>query len=239
MICVDIGILFAFQRARFKDNKMAVSPYLPIFVAVVVLAVSVGYTSSLACYQCADSGGEDVDCQDASALLNITKPEKKEGEEEPDESDYIRKNKYYKNCDDVNQTMCMIESHVSQGVVKSYIRDCSDGETFSFAKSKYPRLENLPANNETTCTYDVGPNIQICVTLCTGDVCNGPQLVPKEEIECRNVTNVYGETEVICGASSLSHFLMHTSLNTLLGGVFGFGYLVPFIVYSLAVFLMM
>ncbi|XP_048250166.1 uncharacterized protein LOC124121556 [Haliotis rufescens] len=218
---------------------MAGSLYLPICIAVVVLAVSVDYTSSLACYQCGDTGGADVDCMDASALLNITKTEKKEGEEEPDDSDYVPKNKYYKNCDAVNQTMCMIERHTSQGVVKSYIRDCSDGETFSFAKSKYPRLENLPANNETTCTYDVGPNIQICVTLCTGDICNGPQPVPEKEIECRNVTNVYGEIELICGASSLRHFLMHTSLNTLLGGMFGCSYLVPFIFYSLGVFVMM
>ncbi|XP_067658710.1 uncharacterized protein [Haliotis asinina] len=204
-----------------------------------------GYTkgASLACYQCADSGGADVDCQDASALLNITKPEKKEGEEETDEPDYVRKNKYYKNCDDLNQTMCMIERHVSQGAVKSYIRDCSDGKTFSFSvpgeEFKYPRLENLPPNNETTCTYDVTANMQVCITLCTGDICNGPQIVPKEEIECRNVTNVYGEIEEICGASSLSHFLLHTSLNTVLGGVLGCGYLVPLIIYSLGVFLIM
>ncbi|XP_071109260.1 uncharacterized protein [Haliotis cracherodii] len=216
---------------------MAVSLYLPVCIALVVLTVAVGYTSSLTCYQCADSGGGDVDCGDSSALLNLPKSEKVvEDEDEPEED--VRINKYHKNCAAFMQHVCMIETHMSQGNVRSYIRDCSDGNTFSFKVDKYPLLQNRPPNNETTCSYDVQPNMQICITLCNSDLCNGPQPLPKKDVVCRNTTDFYGEVEVTCGAASLRHVMMHASLNTLLD-VLGRRYLVPFLVYSLAVSLLM
>ncbi|XP_046577950.1 uncharacterized protein LOC124285718 [Haliotis rubra] len=208
---------------------MAVPRYLPVCIAVVVLTNAVGYTSSLSCYQCADSGGKDADCRNASALLNFPDSEK-EGEDEDETGEDVRKNKYHKDCAAVQQHMCMIETHMSQGIFRSYIRDCSDGKTFSFDVTKYPLLQNLSPNNETTCTYDVQPNVQICITLCNSSLCNGPQLPPKKEIVCRNTTNVYGDVEVTCGASSLRHVLMHAALDRFLTGVLGCSYLVPVLV---------
>lgn len=56
------------------------------------------------------------------------------------------------------------------GELVSYIRDCSDGKTFSVYLDKFV---GLAADNQTACGYQL-QGLLVCVTLCAGDFCNGP-----------------------------------------------------------------
>lgn len=79
--------------------------------------------------------------------------------------------KYAKNCGGyANFTYCMIETIENRGEVHSYLRDCSDGVSFSYRLSK---LSNVHPDNQTTCGY-TGQGYVICVRLCRSNFCNGP-----------------------------------------------------------------
>ena len=67
-----------------------------------------------------------------------------------------------------------------KGEVRSFIRDCSDGENFFAADYNEQFLQgNVLSDNRTSCIYTYSPEgIQgylACVTLCRDeDFCNGP-----------------------------------------------------------------
>lgn len=77
---------------------------------------------------------------------------------------------YVKRCNYDNFTYCVIETIENRGEVHSYIRDCSDGRSFSEDSSK---LKLTKPDNQTTCAYTLQGYL-ICVKLCQTSFCNGP-----------------------------------------------------------------
>lgn len=77
---------------------------------------------------------------------------------------------YVKRCNYDNYTYCVIETIENRGEVHSYIRDCSDGRSFSEDSSK---LKLTKPDNQTTCAYTLQGYL-ICVKLCQTSFCNGP-----------------------------------------------------------------
>lgn len=125
-------------------------------------------TECLLCYQCADSikGGEcmsDIKGMEQDFVYHKNKTT----------HDKAYKPTYIKNCTQVvNATTCIIERIDSRGATEAFIRDCSDGYTFSIPLD---RLTNLEPDNMTTCGF-TGIGYVVCVTLCKEDLCNGPQV---------------------------------------------------------------
>ncbi|XP_071116301.1 uncharacterized protein [Haliotis cracherodii] len=149
-----------------------------IFRLVCLLGV-LPFSSCLLCYQCSSSGGKG-DCIDGHQnFLTVAKQvfDAKNNSNAVIVDDSGSQALHYKNCDTfVNRTMCMIEEvrNGIAGTILSYIRDCSDGWTFSFDLSI---LKNLSPSNFTTCGYD-NRGYQVCITLCNStDLCNGPRYI--------------------------------------------------------------
>lgn len=85
----------------------------------------------------------------------------------------------------------------STGEVKSFMRDCSDGKTFSFTDEvKFPRLLQVKGDNFTTCSYRLTANFHVCLSLCESDFCNAPRAPPPNET-CNGTDNA------TCSARSL------------------------------------
>ncbi|KAK3601107.1 hypothetical protein CHS0354_024828 [Potamilus streckersoni] len=120
---------------------------------VAVLPVA----TAIVCFQCADST-EKANCQNYSRMRKSRKFYN-------DNGGSLKYN--MKNCTKMN--MCAIEEISTRGDIQAYIRDCSDGLTFSFNLTKFRSL--LP-DNQTTCAYS--NNQLVCITLCKTDLCNGP-----------------------------------------------------------------
>ncbi|PVD36610.1 hypothetical protein C0Q70_03595 [Pomacea canaliculata] len=57
--------------------------------------------------------------------------------------------------------------------VKLFYRDCSDGERFSVAING-SRLDDPQPDNITHCAFILQFMGQVCITLCSGHFCNGP-----------------------------------------------------------------
>ncbi|XP_033763157.1 uncharacterized protein LOC117344505 [Pecten maximus] len=109
-------------------------------------------TDSLRCYACADSGS----CESSySGLIH----------------DRDKGGVYNRNCSARNQHYCMIESIKKEDRDVSFIRDCSDGHTFSY--NDIPRLKTVLPNNQSKCAYYQA--YVICISVCRTDFCNGPQ----------------------------------------------------------------
>ncbi|KAL3862761.1 hypothetical protein ACJMK2_008709 [Sinanodonta woodiana] len=121
---------------------------------VVVLPVA----TALICFQCADST-DKANCQSYSRMRKSRKYYN-------DNGGSLKYN--MKNCTK-HLNVCAIEEISTRGDVQAYIRDCSDGLTFSFNLTKFYKL--LP-DNQTTCAYS--NNQLVCITLCKTDLCNGP-----------------------------------------------------------------
>lgn len=122
-------------------------------------------SSGLRCYFCAATGGGNI-CEDFNTYKVAM---------DGTGNAYVKKDCTYP----YNET-CFIESFAVNGFTTSHIRDCGDGRHFSFSsnlqanRSAYRRLENLAKINETACVWD-GQHL-VCLTLCTTNFCNGPQL---------------------------------------------------------------
>ncbi|XP_046576921.1 uncharacterized protein LOC124284845 [Haliotis rubra] len=149
---------------------------ITIFIFICLLGV-LPFTDSLLCYQCSATGGKGECINGHDNFLKVSRhvlaAKNNTGAVIVDDSG--SQANHYKNCDTfVNRTMCMIEEvrNGIAGTILSYIRDCSDGSTFSF---DLKILKNLSPSNFTTCGYD-NRGYQVCVTLCNStDLCNGPQ----------------------------------------------------------------
>ncbi|XP_069118901.1 uncharacterized protein [Argopecten irradians] len=107
---------------------------------------------SLRCYACADSGN----CETSYSVLIHDR----------DKGGVLNRN-----CTAPSQHYCMIESIKKEDRDVSFIRDCSDGHTFSY--TDIPRLKTVLPNNQSTCAYYQA--YVICVSVCRTDFCNGPQ----------------------------------------------------------------
>ncbi|KAK7093236.1 uncharacterized protein [Littorina saxatilis] len=200
-----------------------------VFILILLVTCCVWISGGLNCFQCLDpkTGGP---CQhDFKGLTNtskgifpnITKP-------------------YYKECynDTFNkrhivQDYCVIETFHLGGELKSFIRDCSDGQNFSFTGDvKNEKLNDITPNNFTTCVYRLSANAHICITLCnTGDFCNGPIPAPNDTEDCYD--NETGDNST-CGAGSL---LLGTSgpFGPIVDRLLGRAYLLPVLVSMLSV----
>lgn len=70
------------------------------------------------------------------------------------------------------------------GLMRSFIRDCSDGKSF-YDTSLNEQFENrLKDDNQTSCVYK-GTSDIVCITLCKDNFCNGPLLsstIAKESV---------------------------------------------------------
>ncbi|XP_061188399.1 uncharacterized protein LOC133196541 isoform X1 [Saccostrea echinata] len=123
--------------------------------------------NDLWCYSCSDTK-RGADCQ-----ANIKTMAGEAGEvQRKTTQDGRNTRKYVKNCGGYyNFTYCLIETIENRGEVHSYIRDCSDGVSFSYSLAK---LTNVHPDNQTTCGY-TGQGYVICVRLCRSDFCNGPR----------------------------------------------------------------
>lgn len=129
--------------------------------------------NDLWCYSCSDTN-RGADCQ-----TNIKTMAGEAGEVENQikttttQEQRTRQStmKYAKSCRAyANFTYCMIETIENRDEVHSYLRDCSDGKSFSYKLSK---LTNLHPDNQTTCGF-TGQGYVICVRLCRTNFCNGP-----------------------------------------------------------------
>ncbi|KAK6176683.1 hypothetical protein SNE40_014935 [Patella caerulea] len=123
---------------------------------------------SLHCYQCADSENGGGCKDDIQSLIDIRKTfENGSVVSEQTDPDI-------KDCSQFSEwNVCLIEEIKTRGEMLSYIRDCSDGLTFSFDSDEARLLRGLKPNNQTTCAYQK-QGYQICVSICNTDLCNGP-----------------------------------------------------------------
>ncbi|XP_052819499.1 uncharacterized protein LOC128245401 [Mya arenaria] len=120
--------------------------------------------TNLQCYACFATGG-DNECEQFKTYKKAM--------------DGIKSYSHYlKNCTPPYNQSCIIETFSANGLTVSHIRDCSNGEFFSFnsaeekKKPAYTRLYDLTNNNETACVWD--GEKQVCLSKCDSDFCNGP-----------------------------------------------------------------
>lgn len=73
-----------------------------------------------------------------------------------------------------NNSRCCIEEFEGGGSIKSYIRQCCDGKTWSFSPTKLKKLANVIPNNDSICQHDTTSLTTVCIRICKGNLCNGP-----------------------------------------------------------------
>ncbi|XP_052760377.1 uncharacterized protein LOC128203133 [Mya arenaria] len=152
---------------------------MDLFNILFVLMVTVGSVkmnetaTNLQCYSCFATGGNNK-CEQFKTYKEAM----------DDNKSFAH---YLKNCIPPYNQSCIIETFSIQGQTVSHIRDCSDGEFYSFSqalqnnRSAYTRLYDLEANNETGCVWD--GQYQVCLTKCVGNFCNGPVLERKNNAD--------------------------------------------------------
>jgi hypothetical protein len=67
------------------------------------------------------------------------------------------------------------------GSIKSYIRQCCDGNTWSFDPDKLSLLKMVTSNNNTICQHDTTSLTTVCIRMCTGNFCNGPLSIARTD----------------------------------------------------------
>ncbi|KAL5014300.1 hypothetical protein ScPMuIL_008570 [Solemya velum] len=125
---------------------------------IYLLTLYFTITDAVLCYQCADSSGSEefAPCQyeisdlSAAAYETLT-------------TNRLSK-KYSKNCSHSDDTpYCIIEEIQQGGKVTTFMRDCSDGKTFSFPLMEVPKLKHVQPDNQTTCSFQ-GQGQVLCVS---------------------------------------------------------------------------
>uniref|UniRef100_A0A0L8G5W9 Protein quiver n=1 Tax=Octopus bimaculoides TaxID=37653 RepID=A0A0L8G5W9_OCTBM len=130
------------------------------FVIPLCLLISVLSVTSLQCFQCSSSAPGSK-CE--TGVKEFAK---------------YNHSKFAQNCSDFNfkgKVFCAIETEYINSKSSYLIRECSDGETFTFNRNldNFQKLKYLnPEKNTTLCTYRNGI---LCLTTCETDFCNGPQ----------------------------------------------------------------
>ncbi|KAK7094299.1 uncharacterized protein [Littorina saxatilis] len=145
------------------------------------------------CYTCFDFTANDTWCRGANNLLNSQVAVRHETVVER----YSHPSYGIRNCGRWAPYCVITEVYSADDTSKSlYVRDCSNGEDFSFTFLDGSRLTLnttgtrvgafLPSgtrapNNRTVCMWSGEGQSQVCVTICSGDFCNGPQLQREED----------------------------------------------------------
>ncbi|XP_052260619.1 uncharacterized protein LOC127864782 [Dreissena polymorpha] len=149
----------------------------------VLLVLSIFSTcTGLMCYFCSDTSNEAGKNSCQSWVKSMRYFRKKYNEK-----GVFDTTKYVKNCTGFadlpeEQITCGIFSTQSRGLMRSFIRDCSDGKSF-YDTSLNEQFENrLMADNQTSCVYK-GTSDIVCITLCKDNFCNGPLLSSTSTIE--------------------------------------------------------
>ncbi|KAL3861588.1 hypothetical protein ACJMK2_007614 [Sinanodonta woodiana] len=130
---------------------------------VLCLLGSFEQVTSLMCYFCAGSSSKSS-CLDAGYFLD--------GFKNTDGNPHM-----FKNCTAPFNNLCIIQEYRAGGNIASHLRDCSDGLTFAFPVNEtiYNKLrsEAMTPRNRTSCIFN--SILQVCLTTCNTDFCNGPQ----------------------------------------------------------------
>lgn len=199
-----------------------------LVLAAVLFAGCCWVTDGLQCIQCVDprDGGRCKD--DYKGIVNATLGESHE---------FYNKTCVHDPANNFTQPYCVIEEFFEGEDLKSFLRDCSDGKTFSFTESnvdgsnsnRYPKLKQIRPDNYTTCVYSTASRGHICLTLCEGDFCNAPRPNITEELDC----SVNGTDNETCGAQSL--FFASGPFGPTVDAVLGRGYFVPLVLSLISV----
>lgn len=166
----------------------------PILLLFYFMFVFFHRTDALLCYHCSDSTDDDdiADCiHNIDGLRENRVNFEKELIEVVDDEEFrstvpdypynsrLRYYPYIKNCSDYAKNgvekyeYCVIEEVQSYGTVNAFIRDCSD--MVNFSPVNITSLKFLKADNQTVCGYSHLQYATMCVRVCTGDFCNGPE----------------------------------------------------------------
>ncbi|XP_046370484.2 uncharacterized protein LOC124144911 isoform X1 [Haliotis rufescens] len=150
--------------------------HVSYFILLFLLPVA----ACLYCYQCGNTGSGGFCETDTKTIVksarhaalqlnNSTNPDV----EVIDTDNEGRTQPYIKKCSN-SRNVCMIETieNAQTSAMLSYIRDCSDGKTFSYGNLSM--LQGIEHNNFTTCAYDT-LGYMTCVTTCDTNFCNGPK----------------------------------------------------------------
>lgn len=129
-----------------------------ILIILSLLCV-LGMAGAITCYSCATTSEEGKCVAKWKTLRNS----RLSAEAENLYDDNVR------NCTEDKQ-YCKIEKIEARGQLLSYIRGCSDGSSFSLNFRSF----TASTDNRSTCIFDQNSAQQFCVTLCSGDFCNGP-----------------------------------------------------------------
>ncbi|XP_029651581.1 uncharacterized protein LOC115224798 [Octopus sinensis] len=130
------------------------------FIIPLCLLISVLRVTSLQCFHCSSSAPGSK-CE--TGVKEFAK---------------YNSSKFAQNCSDYSfqgKAFCAIETRFINGKSSYLIRECSDGNTFTFDKNydTFHKLRYLnPEKNTTLCTFFNGI---LCLTICETDFCNGPQ----------------------------------------------------------------
>lgn len=141
--------------------------------AVVTLGLLWSAHGQLMCYNCFLSPSRN-DCMDANALL--LEHQRYLEHKNTTNGTATFPSELVVACP-TNHSRCVVEYIVDgDQAFKLMYRDCSDGQTFS-ADLSGTRLSSVGSNadNITHCAYHSGIQATVCISLCSGNLCNGPQ----------------------------------------------------------------
>ncbi|VDI22444.1 Hypothetical predicted protein [Mytilus galloprovincialis] len=131
------------------------------------------------CFACRDSSSAEGanDCQVNTGrmekLHTILKHEYG-GDANTFMKDY-KNDPYVQNCSAlVGYNYCCVEEFEGGGFMNAYIRTCCDGISWSFNTTALKTLKNVQNSNDSLCQHSTGTITTTCVTMCTGNFCNGP-----------------------------------------------------------------
>ncbi|XP_046576926.1 uncharacterized protein LOC124284851 [Haliotis rubra] len=145
------------------------------FILLFILPAAAG----LYCYQCGSTGNEGFCKTEIKTLIKsaddiVLRLQNSTADATVDDTDSSgRTTPNIKKCANF-RNVCLIETveNAQTSQVLSYIRDCSDGKTFSFGN--LTMLQGIQSNNYTTCGYDTRGYMS-CITTCSENFCNGPK----------------------------------------------------------------
>ncbi|ESP03531.1 hypothetical protein LOTGIDRAFT_237645 [Lottia gigantea] len=205
--------------ATQHKHEMFIKSKIGLCILILFLGF-LPFVESILCYQCADGSKTGGDCK--NDLKGLVKSSLGDEDKDIEPIDGV----FSKNCSTsstLNNSLdfCVIETFMSAGDSKSFLRDCSDGRTFSYSGELkgLDKLEQIEADNETTCIYRMTNNIHICITLCTTDFCNGPQ--PNETVNCTdNATCAAGRPLWMGSSTMIGPFYIHPIMFPILIYIF-------------------
>ncbi|WAR07465.1 hypothetical protein MAR_017423 [Mya arenaria] len=176
-------------------------------VCLFLFLLCLGLCEGLMCYFCEDSSEKEGKDQCKTWIRTMMYYRKKYNEQGA-----FTTKKYVKNCTGFanlpeEQVFCSIMYVKSGGILRSYIRGCSDGRTFFDEEFNLRVAGTVKGDNQTKC---IGQGESICITLCNGqgqDFCNGPLL--------SKATGVFPWTNGIMSLCLLMLFIQTLALDRL------------------------